>query len=160
MGYREPYLPIDPSGNTAPAVLNLNGTKYLILVIDDYNQNHLNNGLVSITEYYNTIKTPNYYSPDLPYTCLAPNTQTTSNGSGFNDLSNMIAGINNEASNGLLVADKMTSNIRYSKTAQLLPSAPRTLTQAQLYTINEIFKKIIVQRIIDRKHRPLQIFSL
>ena len=141
MGYREPYLPIDPSGNTAPAVLNLNGTKYLILVIDDYNQNHLNNGLVSITEYYNTIKTPNYYSPDLPYTCLAPNAQTTLNGSGFNDLSNMIAGINNEASNGLLVADKMTSNIRYSKTAQLLPSAPRTLTQAQLYTINEIFKK-------------------
>jgi hypothetical protein len=138
MGYREPYLPIDPSGNTAPAVLNLNGTKYLILVIDDYNQNHLNNGLVSITEYYNTIKTPNYYSPDLPYTCLAPNAISTGFG---NDLSNIITGINNENSNGLLVADKMTSNIRYSKTAQLLPSAPRTLTQAQLYTINEIFKK-------------------
>ena len=141
MGFKLPYVSVEVNGNVASSVLDLNGTKYLILVIDDYNQNHLNNGLVSITEYYNTIKTPNYYSPDLPYTCLAPNAQTTLNGSGFNDLSNMIAGINNEASNGLLVADKMTSNIRYSKTAQLLPSAPRTLTQAQLYTINEIFKK-------------------
>ena len=140
MGFREPYVQIDPSGNTAPAVLNLNGTKYLILVIDDYNQNHLNNGLVSITEYYNTIKTPNYYSPDLPYTCLPPNA-TTNNANGFQDLSNTIPGINQSANNGLLVADKMASNIRYAPTAQLLPSAPRTLTQAQLYTINEILKK-------------------
>jgi len=139
MGYREPYLKIDPSGNIAPAVLNLNGTKYLILVIDDYNQNHLNNGLVSITEYYNTFKTPTYYSPDLPYTCLSPNAGPTEG--GFQDLSNIITGINTQQSNGLLIADKMTSNIRYSKTPQLLPSAPRTLTQAQLYTINEIFKK-------------------
>lgn len=147
MGYREPYLLIDISGNTAPAVLNLNGTKYLILVIDDYNQNHLNNGLVSITEYYNTIKTPNYYSPDLPYTCLAPNAGTNANAnintniSNYQGLSNIIRGINNDQSNGILVADKMSSNIRYSKTPQLLPSAPRTLTQAQIYTINEIFKK-------------------
>ena len=139
MGYREPYLKVDINGNTAPAVLNLNGTKYLILVIDDYNQNHLNNGLVSITEYYNTFKTPTYYSPDLPYTCLAPNAGPTDG--GFQDLSNIVTGINTQQSNGILIADKMTSNIRYSKTPQLLPSAPRTLTQAQLYTINEIFKK-------------------
>jgi len=141
MGFREPYIQVDLSGNTAPAVLNLNGSKYLILVIDDYNQNHLNNGLVSITEYYNTIKTPNYYSPDLPYTCLPPNATTSNSTNGFQDLSNTIPGINQASNNGLLVADKMTSNIRYAPTAQLLPSAPRTLTQAQLYTINEILKK-------------------
>ena len=106
MGYRLPYYNVDISGNIAPCILDLNGTKYLILAIDDYNQNHVNNGLVSITEYSNVLKMPSYYSPDLPYTCLP--------------------------------ADPNTSE--YSKTQIMLPSAPRTLTNSQLYTINEINK--------------------
>ena len=43
MGYRVPYVNVDLSGNIAPAILDLNGTKYLILVIDDYN-NSVNDG--------------------------------------------------------------------------------------------------------------------
>lgn len=109
MGFREAFVYVDPSGNTGIGIVDLNGTKYLILVIDDYNQNHVNNGLVSITEYSNVLKLPSYYSPDLPYTCLAANP---------ND------GINSE----------------YTKTQIMLPSAPRTLTNSQLYTINEINK--------------------
>jgi hypothetical protein len=58
MGYRVPYESIDPSGNKAACILDLNGTKYLILVIDDYNQNHVNNSLVSISQYSNTLKMP------------------------------------------------------------------------------------------------------
>jgi hypothetical protein len=104
MGFRAPFVYVDPSGNTGTGIVDLNGTKYLILVIDDYNQNHVNNGLVSITEYSNVLKLPSYYSPDLPYTCLS--------------------------------ADPNTSE--YTKTQILLPSAPRTLTNSQLYTINEI----------------------
>jgi hypothetical protein len=109
MGFRAPFVYVDPSGNTGVGIVDLNGTKYLILVIDDYNQNHVNNGLVSITEYSNVLKLPSYYSPDLPYTCLSANP---------ND------GINSE----------------YTKTQIMLPSAPRTLTNSQLYTINEINK--------------------
>jgi hypothetical protein len=107
MGFRTPTITVDPSGNTGIGIVDLNGTKYLILVIDDYNQNHVNNGLVSITEYSNVLKMPSYYSPDLPYTCQAASP---------ND------GINSE----------------YTKTQLMLPSAPRTLTNSQLYTINEI----------------------
>ena len=107
MGFRAPFVNVDPSGNTGIGIVDLNGTKYLILVIDDYNQNHVNNGLVSITEYSNVLKLPSYYSPDLPYTCIAA---TPNNG------------INSE----------------YTKTQLMLPSAPRTLTNSQLYTINEI----------------------
>ena len=107
MGFRSPFVNVDPSGNTGTGIVDLNGTKYLILVIDDYNQNHVNNGLVSITEYSNVLKLPSYYSPNLPYTCLAATP---------ND------GINSE----------------YTKTQLMLPSAPRTLTNSQLYTINEI----------------------
>ena len=78
MGYRVPYMNVNLiTGNIAPAILDLNGTKYLILVIDDYNQNHVNNSLVSISQYSNNLKMPSYYSPDLPYTCITPGQQQT-----------------------------------------------------------------------------------
>jgi hypothetical protein len=131
MGYRMPYIDVDPSGNVAPAVLDLNGTKYLILVIDDYNQNHVNNSLVSITQLSNKLKLPNYYTPDIPYTCLYPGQQETN----LNEIVN-----NQTASNGFLVADKYNGD--YSPTQIVLPSAPRTLTRNQLYTINEINKNM------------------
>ena len=146
MGYRLPYVNVDPSGNTASAILDLNGPKYLILVIDDYNQNHVNNSLVSISQFSNTLKMPSYYSPDLPYTCLTPGQQG-------NNLSQLVSGVVSQSlldsqgynlqtglipgqQNGLLIAGKYESD--YTNTQIVLPSAPRTLTQAQLYTINSI----------------------
>jgi len=140
MGYKLPYVTIDPSGNAASSVLDLNGTKYLILVLDDYNQNHVNNTLVSITQYSNTLKIPSYFSPDLPYTCLTPAQQG-------NNLTQLVDGViaqslfDNQtvnAQNGLLIAGKYEDD--YTPTQIVLPSAPRTLTQAQIYTINEINK--------------------
>jgi hypothetical protein len=122
MGFRVPFIAVLQGGNVAPSVLDLTGTKYLILVIDDYNQNHVNNGLVSIAEYSNKLKLPSYYSPDLPYTCVLPS-------------SNAVA---ISASNDLFLSGKL--DVEYSKTQILLPSAPRTLTNPQLYTINEITK--------------------
>ena len=138
MGYKLPYLSVDVSGNTASSVLDLNGPKYLILVLDDYNQNHVNNSLVSISQYSNNLKIPSYYSPDLPYTCLTPAQQG-------NNLTELVNGVvaqslfDNQtpnAQNGLLIAGKYESD--YTSTQIVLPSAPRTLTQAQIYTINSI----------------------
>jgi len=140
MGYKLPYVNIDPSGNSASSILDLNGTKYLILVIDDYNQNHVNNSLVSIAQYSNTLKMPSYYSPDIPYTCL---TQTPAQQA--KNLQDLVDGVvlqsvlNNQtvnAQNGLLIAGKYQEE--YTSTQIVLPSAPRTLTNAQLYTINSI----------------------
>jgi len=104
MGFRTPFVDINENGNVGSAVVDLIGTKYLILVVDDYNQNHVNNGLVSIAEYSNNLKVPSYYSPDLPYVCV------------------------------------VSDNFEKSSTQVLVPSAPRTLTNSQLYTINEINK--------------------
>jgi hypothetical protein len=138
MGYRLPNITVDPSGNPAPAILDLNGPKYLMLVIDDYNQNHVNNSLVSISQFSNTLKVPSYYSPDLPYICTAPSQQT-------NNLADLIAGVTEDSFfdtqsenplNGLLIAGKYQHD--YTPTQILLPGAPRTLTRAQLYTINQI----------------------
>lgn len=120
MGYRVPFVKVSQTGNIATSVLDLIGTKYLILVIDDYNQNHVNNGLVSIAEYSNVLKMPSYYSPDLPYTCIGP----------INNAAEM------NTTNDVMISGKF--NIEYSKTQVVLPSAPRTLTNSQLYTINEI----------------------
>ena len=138
MGYRVPYLSVDPSGNTASSILDLNGTKYLILVIDDYNQNHVNNSLVSISQFSNTLKIPSYYSPDIPYTCIQP---------GINNLTQIVNEVTlqtlfdtqtTNVQNGLLIAGKFESD--YTATQISLPSAPRTLTKSQIYTINEINK--------------------
>lgn len=122
MGFRVPYTNVLQSGNTGTAVVDLNGTKYLILVIDDYNQNHVNNGLVSITEFTANLKLPSYYSPDLPYTCISPNVSSSTS--------------ENAENSDLLISDKL--DVNYSSVQVILPSAPRTLTQSQIYTINQI----------------------
>jgi hypothetical protein len=138
MGYRVPYINVDASGNSAPAILDLNGPKYLILVIDDYNQNHINNSLVSISRFNNRIKMPDYYSPDLPYTCVTPAQRGNNLKEIMTDvtISSLGETQNSSTLNGLLIASKYQED--YSNTQIVLPTAPRTLTQAQLYTINQI----------------------
>ena len=131
MGFRSPYVKVDSNGNTGASLLDLNGTKYLILVIDDYNQNHVNNGLVSITELSNNLKLPSYYSPDLPYVFVNPDGIS-------NNLNSLVTAEGPNNQNGLLIAGKMT--VDYSPTQIIIPSAPRTLTQSQIYTINQINK--------------------
>lgn len=138
MGYRVPYVNVDSTGNVAPSILDLNGTKYLILSIDDYNQNHVNNSLVSISQNSNTLKVPSYYSPDLPQACINPGPQNNNLNELINE-ANEESLLNNQTyntSNGLLIAGKYEGD--YTKTTVVLPSAPRTLTNAQIYTINSI----------------------
>jgi hypothetical protein len=137
MGYRLPQIQfssttpgqIDPL--VAPAILDLVGTKYIILVLDDYNQNHINNGLVTITEPSKTLKMPSYYSPDLPYTCSRALSQNTNQ--QLQELQQ--TQLNNP---NLILTDNLDPN--YKTLPQMLPSAPRILTQSQIYTINEIVK--------------------
>jgi len=138
MGYKLPYVNVVSTGNSASSILDLNGTKYLILVIDDYNQNHVNNSLVSIAQYSNTLKMPAYYSNDIPYTCITPAQQ----GNNLQELVDEVvlqSVLNDQtvnAENGLLIAGKYQQD--YTSTQIVLPSAPRRLTTAQLYTINSI----------------------
>jgi hypothetical protein len=145
MGFRLPIVPIFVQGNIAISVINLFGPKYFILVIDDYNQNHINNGLITITELSKAIAVPNYYNTSQPYICspnklsfpqlfepnvagnLANVSPETALALGFNP-NTFINSIFDELETG-------TGNVQ-----EVLPSAPRTLTQAQIYTINQILK--------------------
>ena len=138
MGYKLPYINVSPTGNTASAILDLNGPKYLMLVLDDYNQNHVNNSIVSITQYSNNLKPPTYYTPDLPYTCTIPGQQGNNLRQIVSDIvnQNTFSNQNSAVQNGLLIAGKYAGD--YTPTPIVLPSAPRTLTNAQIYAINEI----------------------
>ena len=131
MGFRIPYMNVNIGGNTAISLLNLTGTKSLILVIDDYNQNHINNGLVSIAEYSKSLKMPSYYSHDLNYTCISQNKDNSI-------IDNILEENQDNPDIGLLIADKI--NRQYKAIERILPNNPRTLTQSQIYTINEIIK--------------------
>jgi len=129
MGFRLPIVPIFKSpGNTAVSIINLQGPKYFIIVLDDYNQNHINNGLISITELSTKLPIPSYYNTSQPSICVSNVSNPFSNASGLDALS---LGLNPNS-------DKLDAS--YGQRQVVLPSAPRTLTQKQIYTINEIIK--------------------
>ena len=137
MGFRVAYVNVLEAGNWANSILDLNGTKYLMLIVDDYNQNHINSNIVSIAEYSNKLKLPSYYSPDLLTTCI-PGTPNVSNIGSLTAGEYVQSIFDDQFSpdGGILISGKL--NVEYNKTAQILPSAPRTLTQSQIYTINQI----------------------
>ena len=84
------------------AVVDTYGPKYFMIVLDDYKNNRINGGVVSVTSTDSKLDTPYYYDGDIPIECIP----------------NPFGG-----------PDKIKINI---------PSNPRTLTNGQLYTINEI----------------------
>ncbi len=157
MGFTIPVQPIFSStsgvfpsftysgGNTPQGVLNLSGTKYFILVLDDYNQNRINNGLITITELSKRLPLPSYYNNSQPYICTI-NTPNLPSGLDINAIGNLSNITAEEAvSMGLNPSNLFNSlqdktDLGVGNIQQLLPSAPRTLTQAQIYTVNEIIK--------------------
>ena len=139
MGFRLPIVPVfSTPGNTGNAVLDLFGPKYFILVIDDYNQNHINNGLITITELSTKLALPSYFNTSQPYIC-SPDIPNISPLLSINSIGNYSMG---SGFNPINIANTLLdkSDSSYGSKQTILPSAPRTLTQAQLYTINEIMK--------------------
>lgn len=114
---REP----DPLGNItvklpqqsityADVILNVYGPKYFLLVLDDYNNNHLNQSLVNISNTQFKLDIPNYYNN---YT-------------------------KNQKVNDISCVEVNLNNTEIRNIPMLIQTFPRTLTQAQLYSTNEI----------------------
>jgi len=139
MGFRLPILPALPQGNTGGGVLDLNGAKYFILILDDYNQNHINNGIVTITELSTSLAMPSYYNPTQPHDCVVDDNITILADAqimgdfAMTELTYSVLGFSTPAALG-------KTDVAYGKIPTVLPTAPRTLTQTQLYTINQITK--------------------
>ena len=158
MGFRLPIQPIFSTilttttppiirggGNIPQAVLNLYRTKYFILVLDDFNQNRINNGLITITELSKTLPIPSYYNTSQPYICT-PNIINLPSILDINAVGNL-SNVSTSQTPSLSINPENLFNSLQDKVdfgtgnvQQLLPSAPRTLTQAQIYTVNEIIK--------------------
>ena len=99
LGFRENSYPAGTI--TGEAVINIYNTKYILLYLDDFNKNQLNNGLIGVGNNEQTLSLPSYFNNDLSYNCVS---------------------------------------IEYTDTQSIQPSAPRRITQAQIYSINEILK--------------------
>ena len=56
-----------PNGQsiTSEALMDVFGSKYFMIVLDDYQQNHLNKGLVGITPTQKAVDIPNYWNSNL-----------------------------------------------------------------------------------------------
>jgi hypothetical protein len=80
------------------------GPTYFLLVIDDFNQNHLNQGLVNIDDTDTTLSAPSYIDANINFSCFTSD-------SGYN-----------------------------SPFPVYIPNAPTRLTQAQLYSANQILE--------------------
>ena len=104
--------PNPPYYVTAEALADTYGPKYLILVLDDYNQNHLNKGLVTIAANDTKLSIPSYFTPGA----------------------NIALPSSYFVSGGIPVICDASNNPTY------VQSNPRNLTQAQLFTINTILQ--------------------
>ena len=113
-------MPASPAGFTlsSEAVVDTYGPKYFMLVLDDYKNNRINGGVVSVTNTETRLDQPYYYDADIP----------------CESIPDPFGG----------PTDKITVNI---------PSEPRTLTEAQLYSINEIRRNRGFTR-VDRVAEP------
>jgi hypothetical protein len=104
----------DISGNStiySESLVDVFGSKYFLLMLDDYQQNHLNKGLVGITPSQKNVEIPSYWNANLQ---LALD------------------------SSGAIVCTPPNNPVGSSSTPipTFVQNAPRQLTQAQLYTLN------------------------
>jgi hypothetical protein len=138
MGFRLPIEPVFSAGNVSQTVLNLYRTKYFIIVLDDFNQNRINNGLITITELSKSLPIPSYFNNTQPFICTPNATNISLNIDAIGNLLNTnLTDVNIENIYNS-IQDKI--DVGVTNVQQVLPSAPRTLTQAQIYTVNEIIK--------------------
>jgi len=127
MGYRLPYEFLMPEGNPASVPLNLSASSYFLISLQDYQTNRVSNDIITIINKQNSqISLPGYITESLLYKCIKKKSSISSN-----------SRINEKTVDDLLMNFSLLSD---SNLQQYIPSAPRVLTQSQMYTTNEIIK--------------------
>lgn len=123
MGFRAPYLFMKEE-NTATVPINLSGTQYFLLMLADYQTNRVNSDIITVTGMQDShIDIPQYINTSLLYRCIKK-------------IYNIV--VNNEKSIEDLIFKRTTR--AQQLLPQFIPSAPRILTQSQIYTTNQIIQ--------------------
>ena len=71
-----------PMGLYSDTTVDTYGTKYIVVVLDDLNQNRLNSGVVNIVDTSTTLSVPDYFNTSIPNVC-APDPQLNNVSSPF-----------------------------------------------------------------------------
>lgn len=88
--YNQSNPPPDPANVTntlfpyyqSDTTVDTYGTKYIVVVLDDLNQNRLNSGVVNIVDTSTTLSVPDYFNTSIPNVC-APDPQLNNVSSPF-----------------------------------------------------------------------------
>ena len=92
------------------SMVDVYGTKYLLLVVDDFTKSHVSKNFIGASSNENTIELPEYYKNEI------------------------ISSDNGQLTNSYVTTEN-GKDVNY-----VLPTFPRQYSRAQLYTINEIKK--------------------
>ena len=131
LGFREPCYEISVSNPiNAEATADLNGPKYLLLYLDEFNMNRVNKGLVSIQDTETKLSLPSYYNTA---------NITTQN----NKFENLAPSCENDVE---IIGNDCIVQPYPVKVPFYTQDLPRNLTQAEQYNLNEIIK--------NRKNSP------
>ena len=126
LGFREAcYTTVDSSTTlTAEAPIDLNGPKYLLLYLDDFTHNRVNKGIVTIGDTETKLDLPKYHLKTGNISTAGGNLSVTKP----------------ECQNDTLEINQCPPETLPVKTPFFTQDLPRTITQAQQYSINEIIK--------------------
>lgn len=133
------YTVTDGSTLVGESIADIYGTKYIYIVIDDYNQNHMNKGLVAIDVDKQFISNTNYKT-DLSINCITDNDCTSrqsnsgltsaqygssrTKANGFNKLTKSQTYTHNEISNYRKTFSDKNSRIYAATTNNVLAVIP------------------------------------
>ena len=141
-----------PGHVVAPYMVNINGPKYLTMSIDDFNHNHINNGMINILEKGENVSLPTYYNPSFQGDITKSQLDANNNKSLINT-DTISEGELTEQEKNITSSCTDLSNKKNSKVPYVAKNvnAPRNLTAAQIYSINEIISN---RQAISSRHSP------
>ena len=152
LGFRQPEYPMVGNPSTSyqsEACLDLFGTRYLILKVNDFQSNRITGSMVSLTDNQNKFKTPSYYQrtrSSFPI-CTDPSGGSVFTNNGNVKLTNRACRRGTQNPNPIVDgSNNLTSAQKY--TAQQITIAQRNISQSRYFapTDTDVLLRFPVER--------------
>lgn len=152
LGFRQPRYPMVGNESTSyqsEACLDLFGTRYLILKVNDFQSNRITGSMVSLTDNQNKFKTPSYYQrtrSSFPI-CTDPSGGSVFTNNGNVKLTNRSCRRGTQNPNPIVDgSNNLTSAQKY--TAQQITIAQRNISQSRYFapTDTDVLLRFPVER--------------